>query len=150
MSGSGGSGGDVDLAVFPVESIDVGGFGPSAQTPEGSERGLMLADVDAAVGAEVVMVGRGDGQLRWRRGRVHLYTTGGPYGAAGTVMLIDPATTFGYSGGPVLDGSGRVVGILRALDLTTGLAVAIPVSDLASWLRNDVERTASTSCMEVE
>jgi S1-C subfamily serine protease len=142
---------DIDLAVIPAEGV----YGDGAEAPEGgtvdqassSVTGLTLAGADAPVGAEVVMVGRGDGQRRWQRGRVHLYTTGGPYGATGTVMLIDPAASFGYSGGPVLDGDGRVVGILRAMDLSTGLAIAIPVSDLSSWLYNDVDMPASTSCM---
>ncbi len=143
---------NLDLAVIPVEGGLQGdlvegldGQGPAAD--DGIPTGLTLAEVDPPVGAGVVMLSRGDGRQRWLTGQVHLYTTGEPYGAVGTVMLIDPAATFGYSGGPVLDSNGQVVGILRAIDRTTGLAIAIPVSDLESWLYSNLDRVPSTSCI---
>lgn len=107
---------------------------------------LALAAVDAPAGSSVVLVGRVGGQLVWRAARVHQYTTGGPYGVDGVVMLVDPAGERGWSGGPVLDGRGRVVGMVRALDVTTGLGLAVPVSELHSWLSGDVNGADSTSC----
>lgn len=108
---------------------------------------LALAPANPPVGDEVVMVGWVDGIYRWLIGRVHLYTSGKAYDDEGTVMLIDPATTFGFSGGPVLDSRGRVVGVLRAFDQSTGLTVAVPVSELSSWLKSDANHQASTGCM---
>ncbi len=142
----------LDLAIIPVgDGAGLGnGDGLSGQDEaEGAAAGgrLLLADADPQVGTGVVMVGRSNGHLGWLSGQVHLYTAGRPYGAAGTVMLIDPAASFGYSGGPVLDGDGRVVGILRAMDRTTGLAIAIPVSDLEPWLYGDQDKDPSTSCI---
>ncbi|MCP5033630.1 MAG: trypsin-like peptidase domain-containing protein [Actinomycetia bacterium] len=143
---------NLDLAIIPVggrvggdsaDGLDSQGLGTGGGVPVG----LSLAETDPPVGAGVVMVGRGDGQQRWLAGQVHLYTTGEPYGGVGTVMLVDPAAAFGYSGGPVLDSNGRVVGILRALDRSTGLAIAIPVSELESWLYGDLDRDPSTSCI---
>jgi S1-C subfamily serine protease len=151
--------------VVGADRVDVGGNAPGrsyslvqwvvdgdrdlAGAQVGELGGLELASVRAPVGAGVVMVGRPGGGLEWAKGRVHLYTTGGPYGTSGEVMLVDPAPGPGFSGAPVLDREGRVVGVLRAMDVVTGLGVAVPVAEVAMWLGSEMKGSASTDCMDL-
>jgi len=93
------------------------------------------------------MIGWVDGTYRWLPGRVHLYADGSSYDANGTVMLLDPVTAFGFSGGPVLDRDGRVVAVLMAIDMATDLTLAIPVSELSSWLDINLDKGRSTRCI---
>ncbi len=124
------------------EEIDAATAGPLPIAAEG----LVLASADAVVGESVVMVGWVDGRLRTLDGTVHLYTRGGAYGAQGEVVLLDPGTTFGFSGGPVLNRNGEVLAMLSAVDRTTDLAIAIPVSSLAEWLNSATDQPASPRC----
>lgn len=126
---------ELDLATAPVVPGPGLGFEPAR-----------LAATDAEVGDEVVLAGWVSGSLALRTARVHLYAAGAAYGTGRTVMLLEPATTYGFSGGPVLNAAGEVVGILSAVDLTTGLTVAVPVSELHEWRQNGKRRTAPTSC----
>ncbi|MEL7158085.1 MAG: serine protease [Actinomycetota bacterium] len=132
----GGEGGEVgpDLAVAPV----------------GVGSGLAWAARDAPIGTPVVLAGRASGSFRWRPGRVHLYSEPGGFGGVGVAMLVDGASGPGFSGGPVVDLDGRVVGVLRAVDLATGLTVAIPVSEYRSWRETDKYGDSSTSCLQKE
>lgn len=109
---------------------------------------LTLAQGDPAPGTEVVLVGTINNSYRWLHGHVQLYEDGTVYGVGGPVMLLEPATTFGYSGGPVLNGSGEVVGVLQAVDRATGLSLAIPLSTLRQWLESDLDGVATTTCKE--
>lgn len=99
---------------------------------------LELAPRRAAVGAPVVVAGRPDaGQVVVRPSVVHGYDDTGIWGMSGGVMLVDAETAPGWSGGPVLDRKGRVVGVLAAQDRSTGLALAVPVDELRRWLADD-------------
>jgi putative serine protease PepD len=109
----------LDLAV-------VSGVG----TPE-----LELATDRPGVGTPVVLAGRpGGGPVAVATSTVHLYGDGRPWGMSGEVLLLDTPTGAGWSGGPVLDRRGRVVAVLAAQDQVTGLALAVPVTDLGPWL----------------
>lgn len=105
-------------------------------------RELQLARGVAGVGEPVVLAGHPSGSdFEAIQGRVHAYGSAANWGVAGrTVMLIEPGTSAGFSGGPVLDRTGRVVGMLAGVDATTGLTVAIPADEL----RTIVEAAAST------
>jgi S1-C subfamily serine protease len=98
-------------------------------------RDLELAPARPEPGDPVVLAGRpGGGAVTVATSEVHLYAEGRPWGVAGDVLLLDHPTGPGWSGGPVLDRHGRVVAVLAARDEVTGLAVAIPLGDLAAWL----------------
>lgn len=106
----------VDLAV----SVMVGEEASAELQP------LDMAGDRPARGDEVVMVGYPGGRrMEARQARVRALVDGRPYGVDGTVVLLDGTTALGYSGGPVLDRSGKVVAVLRGYDATTGLIVAI-------------------------
>lgn len=105
-------------------------------------RGVGGPDLDLApgrppVGEPVVLAGRpGGGPVVVTPSAVHLYSDGAPWGMPGEVLLLDTPTGGGWSGGPVLDRRGRVVGVLAAEDRATGLAIAIPVDDVRRWLED--------------
>ncbi|MGI9614545.1 MAG: S1 family peptidase [Acidimicrobiales bacterium] len=92
-----------------------------------------LATADPVPGEPVLLAAWIDGVFVTTVGRVHTYTSGGAYGPD-VVMLLQPETRPGFSGGPVLDRNGHVVGLLRATDSTTSLAIAIPASTISEWL----------------
>lgn len=91
-----------------------------------------LATADPVPGEPVLLAAWIDGVFVTTVGRVHAYTSGGAYGAD-VVMLLEPETQPGFSGGPVLDRNGHVVGLLRAADSTTSLAIAVPASTIGEW-----------------
>ncbi len=94
---------------------------------------LTMADALAPVNERVVMSGFPDGnEIEISEATVVGYQPAANWGVQGEqVMLIDPGTRAGFSGGPVLDRDGRVVGMLAGVDETTGLAIAIPADELA-------------------
>ncbi len=99
---------------------------------------LQAADGNAAVGEQIFVAGHaGGGQTLVLAGTVHLYDLGLPWGYSGEVMLLDVSTTGGFSGGPVLDGEGRVVGILQGYSPNLDLSVAIPIETLRRWSESD-------------
>ncbi len=80
-----------------------------------------------AAGQPVMLAGYGGGRdLAVVGATVHAVVDGGAYGNQGPVILLDQAIVAGFSGGPVLDRDGRVVGVLRAYDSLTGLTIATP------------------------
>ena len=135
----------VDVAVLGrSERIDAAVVGPVPRAL--AVESLTLARSDAEVGDVVRLVGWVDGRVRQQEGTVHLFTDGAGYGVDGQIMLIDPATTFGYSGGPVLNGDGEVVAMLQSVDLATSLTLAIPVSELRESAENDLYGVGSPFC----
>ena len=97
--------------------------------------GLVAADEDPAQGEPVLAAGYDAGrQLTIVEASVHLYVDGTAYGIDGPVMLLDRPTSVGFSGGPVLNRRGEVVGVLQAVDAVTGLTLAIPASTVRDKL----------------
>ncbi|NNF53605.1 MAG: trypsin-like peptidase domain-containing protein [Acidimicrobiales bacterium] len=96
-------------------------------------RPLGLASGPAEVGEPVMLAGHpGGAGLQVLDGVVVSYQSASSWGMNGdNVMLIDTGTEGGFSGGPVLDRDGDIVGMLAAVDKTTGLTVAIPVGELS-------------------
>ncbi len=145
----------ISTATSPQVSVDVPVLGRSGRIDAAvigpvpralAVESVTLAGSDAEVGDVVQLVGWVDGRLRQREGTVHLFTDGAAYGVDGQVMLIDPATTFGYSGGPVVNGDGEVVAMLQSVDLATSLTLAIPVSELRESAANDLYGVGSPLC----
>jgi hypothetical protein len=104
---------------------------------------LDFADGDASLGDTVYLAGHGDGQeTRVMKATVHLFTDGSSYGLDGPLLVLDGPSSVGFSGGPVLDEEGRVVGILQGYEPNLRLSLAIPVSAIRNWL--DVTSMASS------
>jgi len=121
---------------------------PLAGPPASAGGDLELAGPPSD-GAPVVVVSRADGRLRWLAA-VARTIDGEAYGAAGPLLLLDRAVAPGWSGGPVVDRSGRVVGVVRAVEEAAGITLAEPVDQLRvlepSWWGDDIEPGAPISC----
>lgn len=119
--------------------------GPAA--PGGG--GLVLAPQAPVDGTPVVIVSRAGGRLRWLAATART-VDGAAYGAAGPLLLLDRPVAPGWSGGPVVDRSGRVVGVVRAVEGAAGVTLAEPVQHPALMGReasqDDTDRAATISC----
>ncbi len=75
----------------------------------------------------------GGGELVANQARVVTYAPAPEWGVQGRrVMVLEPGVQAGFSGGPVLNRDGELIGMLAGVDLVTGLAIAIPGDELAS------------------
>lgn len=94
------------------------------------------AEENPEIGDLVYAAGHaGGGETIVLAGPVHLFDVGSPWGYGGEVMLLDVSTTGGFSGGPVLDEHGHVVGILQGFSPTLDLSIAIPIESIAAWTK---------------
>lgn len=95
-------------------------------------RPLRIDPGDLDAGSGVLVAGHPGGEgLSVVDGTVTGYADAGAWGVGGTrVLLIDAPVGGGFSGGPVLNPSGDVVGMVVGRDRTTGLSVAVPGSEL--------------------
>lgn len=94
-----------------------------------------VAADDPAVGAEVLVAGYpGGGALRIDEGSVVDHTDDVLFGAEAGALELDVGVAPGSSGGPVLDPSGAVVGVIYALAAPSGHGLAVPVSALREAL----------------
>lgn len=117
---------DATSLVALDDEQDLGVIGPFAGLS------LVLGQTRPVAGDEVVLAGHPEGgDLVVLTSSIHRIVDGSPYGLAGSVMLLDTETSPGFSGGPVLNHQGHVVGVLQGFDRTTGLTLAIPLQDLA-------------------
>jgi S1-C subfamily serine protease len=93
-----------------------------------------VAEVVAAVpqpGDRVTAVGYpGGGEITMSAGRVVDLVDGEAFGERGRVIRATSTVRPGNSGGPLLDGEGRVVGVVYAYERSTGYALAIPAATL--------------------
>ncbi len=103
---------------------------------------LRWADTQAAVGDVVMLAGHGDGAgVEVLEGLVIGRFDGGAYGQSDEVLMIDAVTVGGFSGGPVLDARGTVVGVLQGFDHATGLTIAIPSDLVDVELQNNLRKS---------
>jgi len=102
---------------------------------------LSLAPADAAAGSDVLLAGypssSGGTGLVIERERVVDYVRGSELSQPGRVMRLDGASRPGMSGGPVVDASGHLVGIVFGNEVATGHALVIPASSLRRMLKAD-------------
>ncbi len=126
----------MDVARVSAQ-LDLATLGPV------DSRALDLAEQNAPVGSGVLFAGHAaGGETVVRDATVHLYTAGEGYGLSGPIMLLDGASAPGFSGGPVLDSSGKVVGVLQGYEPNLQLTIAVPVSAVEGWLASGPDRTA--------
>ena len=88
-----------------------------------------MASTDPQVGTDVVVGSRATGGLRVMRAQVRDYLAGGPNDPP-TVMRLDMIAIPGDSGAPVVDTSGRLVGLIYASQFGSRSALVIPVSQI--------------------
>lgn len=105
-----------------------------------------LAAADPVSGAAVTVVGYPlGGQQTFTDGEVvdyaRLDTTEGP-----RVLRVAAEIWPGNSGGPVLDDTGRVVGVVFAIERATDFALAVPVSQLRRMLARDSDASVGAGC----
>ncbi|MFW2380705.1 MAG: S1 family peptidase [Acidimicrobiales bacterium] len=108
---------------------------------------MSLGPKPAREGESVFVAGFPDGRdLEMFEAKITRYGSASEWGVAGRrVMLLEPAIRAGFSGGPVMDRDGLVVGMLAGVDAVTGLAVAIPGDELGPVVSLAVETWASES-----
>ncbi len=117
---------DSDLALLQLEDdVDL----PVAE----------LRTTAVAAGEEVLVVGYpGGGAAEVATGRILGSVDGTVLGEPAEVLRIEVSVTQGSSGGPVFDRSGRVVGVVFAIEVDAGVGLAVPVETVLERLDTEV------------
>lgn len=122
-----------DLAVVKIAE----GIGKTAE----------LAADDPAGGTVVRAYGyAGGGPMRVTEGRVKDYVVDDRLGNAGKVMRADLEIRPGNSGGPALDASGAVIGVVYAVEIQTKMGLIVPLSTLRKVLEDDSQLEDVEGC----
>lgn len=96
-----------------------------------------IAQHPASTGDLVHVVGYPlGGEFTVVRGLVVDQVRGPALGDESHVLRIKAVVLPGYSGGPILNVQGEVVGVVYALGRTTRYVLAVPVSSLSGWLES--------------
>ena len=103
---------------------------------------LLMASTDPPENETVLVAGFPDGdEMQAAEASILRYADASVWGMPGQrVMLLEVGIRKGFSGGPVLNRDGELVGLLTGQDQLTGLAVAIPADEL----REIIELAGST------
>ena len=143
----------VEFAVTnDAPRIDLARAVPSASASPGPAAGVELPSLVVATapperGEPVLLVGYAGGRdLAVLEAVVHHRVDGGAYGSTGEVLLLSRPTVEGFSGGPVVNRDGEVVGVLRATDVSTGLSIATPASLLVDVHGSIADVPEETRC----
>lgn len=106
-----------------------------------------LRDDPVEVGEIVLAVGYPDGgPATVSAGEVVSLVEGELLGEPADVIRVDAAIRQGNSGGPLLDEDGRVVGVVFALDVTSGDGLVVPVDTLLARLEGQAMSAPASSC----
>ncbi len=98
-------------------------------------------------GAAVFAAGYPEGgRFRLTRGEVVDLSRNLALGNAGGTLRITSEVRPGNSGGPLFDASGRVVGVVYAIELATGYGLAVPVQTLRTALSTRGQFRAVQPC----
>ncbi|NNE94430.1 MAG: trypsin-like peptidase domain-containing protein [Acidimicrobiales bacterium] len=102
---------------------------------------LNLSRTAPPAGERIFLAGfPGGGPLEVAEATLEGYGNATDWGVLGErVMLIERGIRPGFSGGPVFNRDGDVVGMLAGVDVVTGLTVAIPADELARTVELAVE-----------
>ena len=124
---------DLHVATASVGRLgDLGLVRVAGNLPQVGTVGVAVASGDrvTAVGYPL------GGELRLTAGVVVDLVRGSRFGIPGNVIRLTAPVRPGNSGGPLLDRAGRIVGVVFAKEIATGLTLAIPVSTLTSLVRS--------------
>jgi S1-C subfamily serine protease len=86
------------------------------------------------------------GQLTVSAGRALDYVSGSEYGEVGAILRAQVHVEPGNSGGPVLDVQGRLVGIVFAVETSTGATLIVPTERLGSLADSPSFDSVSGTC----
>lgn len=110
---------------------------------------VAVSGSDPLVGGPVYVAGYPEGdQLTVSSGNIIASVPGSHFGMAGQVLVVSNQVKPGNSGSPLLDVSGKVVGVVFAEDVTTHDGLAIPVSSLNSF-RTGAPATSRLPCAHI-
>lgn len=107
--------------------VDVSGALPS---PGEYERTVAAGNVVTAVGYPL------GGELTLSKGIVVDLVEGEIFAVPGQVLRMTAQVQPGNSGGPVLDEQGRIVAVVFAIEIATGLALAIPIGTMEELIES--------------
>ena len=128
------NGRDLQIDAAKVGRLaDLGIVHVSARLPQVGELGANVVSGD-----HVTAVGYPEGgELRLLPGVIVDHVDGSKFGVLGRVIRLNAKVRPGNSGGPLLDSRGKIVGVIFAREIATGLALAIPVATLKSLIRSE-------------
>jgi S1-C subfamily serine protease len=137
---------DIVADGFPTTTAQAAGVAPAGDVAIVPDTGvtvppLALAPADALPGSRVwlggypsVPAGQPAPGLEVDGLRVVDYVGGAPVGEPWPVMRLSGSAAPGMSGGPVLDATGRLVGMVVGNEVPGGDALVVPVDDLSALL----------------
>lgn len=101
---------------------------------------LQLSQTAPDVGQSVLVAGHGGGgAVQFVDTTVLLLADGAAYGFSGLALLLDGVVPEGFSGGPVLDHQGQVLGMVQGYEPSLDLTVAIAATSIEEWLSDGVD-----------
>lgn len=109
---------------------------------------LQLSQTVPRTGEAVLLAGHGGGgAVQFVDTTVLLLADGAAYGFSGQALLLDGVVPEGFSGGPVLDQQGQVLGLVQGYEPSLDLTVAIAASSIEDWLVDGADGvTPSGAC----
>ena len=101
---------------------------------------LQLSPTAPDVGDVVLVAGHGGGgSVQLIDTTVLLQADGTAYGFSGQALLLDGVVPEGFSGGPILDHQGQVVGMVQGYEPSLDLTVAIAAHSIGEWLHDGAD-----------